>query len=214
MGTLGTTLTSEEKYEKYKTLLLEACQTYDAKARSTRTCHCATKALLHQMTDPNNSTFDVNTDVDMLMAYRSMGRPGIATNSWNTCLWPVSTTPKSMSTGLSHTNMARHPLPPSPYPPETGNFGYFEQVGSNHGKFPYPMELILLNHQLESPLTMLANLHQSQWRQLTPQEQVLWDQFSPESKKVITTPPKPPPQNACKPPPTPRLPPAPSPLPP
>ena len=45
-----------------------------------------------------------------------------------------------------------------------------------------------------------TQLHQSQWQKLTPDKQVLWDKFSPESKKVITTPvpngdQKPPPLN-------------------
>ena len=76
MSTSGVIMTSDEKYEKYKQLLLEACQAYTAKARSTCTCHCATKALLHQMTDPNDLIFDVNMDVDMLMAYRLIRTSG------------------------------------------------------------------------------------------------------------------------------------------
>ena len=60
VGTTVTVMTSDQRYEKYKTLLLSACQTYDAKARSSRSRHRATKALLHQMQDPYDNAFDVN----------------------------------------------------------------------------------------------------------------------------------------------------------
>ena len=52
IGRSGRTLTSDQRYEKYKQLLIEACQTYDAKTRSSCSRHHATKALLHQMQDP------------------------------------------------------------------------------------------------------------------------------------------------------------------
>ena len=56
-GMAITILTSDQQYEKYKKLLLSACQTYDTKARSSRTRHHATKALLHQMQDPYDGVF-------------------------------------------------------------------------------------------------------------------------------------------------------------
>ena len=59
-----------------------------------------------------------------------------------------------------------------------------------------------------TPPDIQIQLHQSQWQKLTPEEQVLWDKFSPESKKVITTPVpngdrKPPPPQPKPPPPRP-----------
>ena len=72
VGTTIATMTSNQRYDKYKKLLISVSQTYDAKARSSRSRHCATKAFLHQMQDPYESGFDINMDVDMLMAYKTM----------------------------------------------------------------------------------------------------------------------------------------------
>ena len=44
VGATVTVMTSDQRYEKYKTLLLSACQTYDAKARSSKSRHRASKA--------------------------------------------------------------------------------------------------------------------------------------------------------------------------
>ena len=72
IGTTVATMTSDQRYERYKKLLISVCQTYDAKARSSRSRHCSTKPLLYQMQDPYENVFDVNMDVDMLMTYKTM----------------------------------------------------------------------------------------------------------------------------------------------
>ena len=70
VGITATVLTSEEKYENYKTLLIEACQTYETKARSSHSRYSTTKTFLYQIHNPYDSVFEMNTDVDVLMAYQ------------------------------------------------------------------------------------------------------------------------------------------------
>ena len=197
----ATPLSSNQRYSKYKQLLIEACQTYDAKARSSRSRHRATKALLHQLHNPYDTIFDVNTDVDMLMAYRSMRTPSVYSDSGN------------------RSNMQHH----SSYVPYDYD-SYDQQLHNHHLTLPSPLDLQNSGSPMESltstainshegtwypqddpntPPNLQSKLHHSQWQQLTAQEQVLWDQFSPASKKVITNPPPWPPPGAKKPPPTP-----------
>ena len=67
-----TTLTSQQKYDNYKQLLLEACQTYDAEAKTTRRRHRANCALMHKMQYGEDIDFDATTDVDTIQAFKSI----------------------------------------------------------------------------------------------------------------------------------------------
>ena len=57
----------------------------------------------------------------------------------------------------------------------------YQAVGHHPGNLPWDTQLPPAPSQ-----GLHAHLHRSQWTQLSPQEQVLWDQFSPQSKKLIT----------------------------
>ena len=67
-----TALTSQQKYDNYKQLLLEACQTYDAESRSSKSRHRANCILLHKLQHEEDIDFDATTDVDTIMAFKSL----------------------------------------------------------------------------------------------------------------------------------------------
>ena len=55
-ATTGATMTGQQKFDNYKKLLLEVCQTYGAQTRTSKTRHCAHKVLLHQFSDHMTSS--------------------------------------------------------------------------------------------------------------------------------------------------------------
>ena len=67
-----TALTSQQKYDNYKQLLLEACQTYDAESRSSKSRQRANHILLHRLQQEEDIDFDATTDVDTIMAFKSL----------------------------------------------------------------------------------------------------------------------------------------------
>ena len=53
----ATALTSQQKYDNYKQLLLEACQTYDAESKTSKSWHRANCVLLHKLQHEEEVTY-------------------------------------------------------------------------------------------------------------------------------------------------------------
>ena len=211
-------LTGQQKFDNYKKLLLEACQTYDAQSRSSKSRHCAHKVLLHQFSDIYDIQFNANTDIETLMAYCTLQNPvpTIHTPSYHTMAYensyvspvhyPFEQEPHSLSS--IPPSMESPPSAWPDIPPAMATYAHQELP--SHA--PDPGTFGETQEHPQDTSDLLAKLHRSQWNKLTPKEQVLWDQFSPESKRLITMPvpcrPKPPPPTPklpAKPPPHPSL---------
>ena len=122
--------------------------------------------------------------MDILMAYQSMRTPSGQPDHENRSIMQHQSRYVPYDQAYYDQQVHSHSLT-LPNPPDLQDSGSLLEslppmaINSHQGPW-YPQDT------QETSSTLQSKLHCSQWQQLTAQEQVLWDQFSPALKKVIT----------------------------